>query len=404
MTNSYTCLGYVLGCQTCQFVKVNNSNMPQDSLISKLFPVYPMPGLFQRLLFVSLAIILGILEVTGSLVRVANYPSMWALAILVILLASCGWFSPWSDIAYTVFFDCLLLSPLSDNFSFAIWGICAISINWIRRSWIIPGLAIFFSAEFLSLLVSSTPKVQFLSLLLDSLATLSLGFFLRWQYQRMERMVMESQQTKEEAERSGERIRRELAAELHDTIAKDLARLVIVADRIAKHPDEAKPQDFKLVSDIAKTASRRIRPVIFNLDTTRVSASLTDVLDDVRNMLRTREMVLEADANPDLDSLLTRQQRQLATLVVREASTNSLKYAPAGAHVNLELRLDENRILTITMSNPVSEFHEFSGVTGGFGLRNLESRLNDESGELLFGRNSQGWIITALIPAAKEES
>lgn len=376
--------------------------MPLKSLVPKLFPRYSEPGLSQRIIFVSLALVLGLLEVTGLLVRVANYPSMWALAILVILLASCAWFSPWSDIAYTVFFDCLLLSPLSDNFSFTIWGICAISISWIARSWIIPGLAIFFSAEIFSLLVANPPTAQVLSFILDTLATLSLGFFLRWQHQRMERMTMESQQAKEEAERSGERIRRELAAELHDTIAKDLVRLAILADRIAKHPDEAKPQDLKLVSDIAKTASSRIRPVILNLDTTRVSASLTDILDDVRSMLRAREMVLETDANAELDSLLTRQQRLLASLVVREAATNALKYAPAGAYIELEMSLDEERILTIMMSNPVSELPEYHGMTGGFGLRNLESRLNDEGGELLFGRNSQGWIITAVIPAAKE--
>lgn len=371
--------------------------------VSSLFPHYSGPGWSQRLVFLALALFIGIFETVFLFGQNMNSWSIWTLLPMSILLASCGWFAPWSEVAFVIIFDCCQLTPLSNQLTFYIFGVCAISVSWIARSWSLPGLVIFFTTELFVFVNSTTFAAQVLSFALDTAVVVPLGFLLQRQKQQMEKITADARKSREEAQEAGDRIRRQLAADLHDTIAKDLVRLVVLSDRLAKRPDTAEQRDFELLFEISSDASRRIRPLILNLDATREKTSFSKILNDVSRMLSTRSMVLEVEPETNFDLLLTPKQLHLASLIVQEAAINALKYGPIGALVTMNVELDENRTLEISMRNPIAETPEFTEVTSGFGLRNLESRLNEEDGELFFGKDSEGWIITAIIPPSKEE-
>ncbi|WP_258556388.1 histidine kinase [Mobiluncus mulieris] len=234
--------------------------------------------------------------------------------------------------------------------------------------------------------------------LLDASLVLPLGFFLRWHRLNTETMSTRLRQAKEEVAQVETRIRQDLATELHDTIARDLVRLVVLANRLEKHPDSATSEDFRLISELSTSASRGIRPVISGLDKRRSRKNITQIIEEVASMLSARDMKLRTVGTSKLDALLTRQQLLLATLMIQECATNALKYGVPGTEVVLEAILDESRVLILTMRNEISPTPNYAGVSSGFGLNNLESRLNEESGELFFGKVEQQWITKAVIP------
>ncbi len=373
--------------------------MQIDSLMVRFFPQYPGPGWAQRLIFVALASLIATLELPQFFYyQNPSVETLWILFLSIILLASCGWFAPWSEILYTIIFDITLFTSLSNSMPFLVLGVCAISVSWLSRSWVIPGLMLYFSAELLALFTATRPIPQLTGFLLDASLVLPLGFFLRWHRLNTETMSTRLRQAKEEVAQVETRIRQDLATELHDTIARDLVRLVVLANRLEKHPDSATSEDFRLISELSTAASLGIRPVISGLDKRRSRKNITQIIEEVASMLSARDMKLRTVGTSELNALLTRQQLLLAALMIQECATNALKYGVPGTEVALEATLDESRVLLLTMRNEISPAPDYAGVSSGFGLNNLESRLNEENGELFFGKVEQQWIIKAVIP------
>lgn len=373
------------------------------STLSRLFPDYPGPGWSQRLIFVALALLVALLELILYSTKF-DFVALWTLILCTLLLASCGWFAPWSEILYIFAYDVTLFIPVGDYFPHLLFGVCAISVSWLARSWVIPGLVLYFSTELLALVATTMLIPRLTGFLLETALVLPLGFFLRWHRLNAERMSTRLRLMKEESTQAETRIRRDLATELHDTIARDLVRLVVLANRLEKHPDSATTEDFRQISELSVSASRWIRSVISRLDARRTHRNLSEVIDEASKMLSSRDMNLELTGTSNLEVVLTRQQLLLATLVVQECATNALKYGVSGTKVTLEATLDESRVLTLIMRNQISPTPNYSTVSSGIGLDNLESRLEEENGELILGKIDRQWIVKAIIPPSREET
>lgn len=261
----------------------------------------------------------------------------------------------------------------------------------------------FISSEVFTIINTTMLSAQLTGALLEASLVLPLGFFLRWHRLNSARLSRRLHTVQEQAAQAEARIRQDLAAELHDTMAKDLVRLVVLSDRLARHPDSANTEDFRTISELSLSASRGIRPAISRLDARRSRTNFTQIIEEASQMLLSRDLKLEVKGTSNLDALLTRQQLLLATMMVQECAVNVLKYGLYGSEVSLEAELDENRTLTLTMRNEISPTPDYTGVSSGLGLNHLESRLNDEGGELIFGKIGQQWIIKAVIPASREE-
>lgn len=366
---------------------------------NRLFPGNEIPGKKQRLFFLIFSIFCAIID-TAQYYIVENPTSPVSpisIIILTVLLFANGWLSPWTDILFIAFFATFSFTDLSDNLGFFLFAVIAIFSLWIYKGWFIQTV-VFFVTSNITFFINSRDTFAFiLFFMLEITLIPTLGFLLRWQRSNTETLQNDLATLKKEAEAIGVQVRRELAAQLHDTTAKDLARVAIFAQHLRDSPEPVTKQELSALAELATTASRRIRPTILSLDSTRTNASLEKAVQESRKMLTARDITLEVVTPEDLDSSLTRQQKIVAALTVRESATNILKYAPENSTARLEVELDSDQTLYISIQNDVAT-KAASGITGGFGLRNLEDQINQEGGTLLFGKTNLTWNLNAEIP------
>ncbi|MDR6938546.1 hypothetical protein [Arcanobacterium hippocoleae] len=162
---------------------------------------------------------------------------------------------------------------------------------------------------------------------------------------------------------------------MHDTTAKDLAHVAILAQDVATRHPELSGELSPLVA-AATEASRRIRPMILSIDTAASKAPLSQVVWQAAQMLKTSRITLDTVIPDDLDNAVTRQQHLTGALAVRGCAANILKYAPADSVANLVIDTDaEPGVLAISLSNKIADTPVTSGMSSGYGLANLGSRI-----------------------------
>ncbi|MGJ9529877.1 sensor histidine kinase [Actinotignum sp. GS-2025a] len=293
--------------------------------------------------------------------------------------------------------SCITLNAcnLVGGFSVLSFGVPIVLVLWLLRSWIMRAVTVMAIETSVSVAVSPTPQLQLYSSIVITLATLTVGLALRWQNNR--RALAEER--KEDAFEAMRKTRQELARQLHDTTAKDLAHVAILAQDLAmKHPDLS--DELSILVKVATSASRRIRPIILSMDTLTAEAPLSAVATQVSNMLDTRDITLEVNITDNIDTLTTRQQRRTAALAIRECTSNILKYAPAGSEANLIIEASaEYGMLALSLSNLIAAQPPASDMSSGYGLANLANRIRAEGGTMQSSAVDQQWITYITLPA-----
>lgn len=254
---------------------------------------------------------------------------------------------------------------LVDTFAMLGFGVPVVLVMWILRSWIIPAIAAMIIEAAVAVTLGPTPRLQILSSIIITVLTLAVGLSLRWQNNR--RIFAEAK--REEAFEAVRQTRQELARQLHDTTAKDLAHVAILAQDLAiRHPDLS--DELGTLVEIATSASRRIRPIIISMDTTATETPLSKVVTQVSNMLSTRDITLEVNTTGDIDTLTTRQQRRTAP-----------------------------DLLALSLSNLIAAQPPISHMSSGYGLANLANRIRTEGGTMQSSAVDQQWITYITLPA-----
>lgn len=340
--------------------------------------------------------------------RVMEPSSTIVLVVLMVSLALCGIFPPYFESLF------ILLSSiyfgLFGSLTTPALGIYVLVGVWLVRSWIIPGLLLLSVIEISQIAISPNPGLQVIGTLFSSGVTIALGLAIRYfrlKTAKANAQAEHSRRQAEQARREAELARREareasslickqLAVQLHDTIAKDLAHIAIKAQELSQ-PGCATPEELAALASQAITTSKRIKPTILQLDTESGRANTAETISLVTKMLSTRNITLQIDVSENLDPQTTRQQALLTCLVIREAATNILKYAPAESTASLEVTREADGAIAITTSNLIDE-HPAPGITGGFGLANLEHQITTNGGELEYSHTPTRWILWATIP------
>lgn len=265
-------------------------------------------------------------------------------------------------------------------------------IVWLVRSWIIPAITLLILDYVISVAVTDYPDQQIFASYVTTVLVLVLGFTLRKLYQNF---AAKRLQAKEAAART----RHELAQQLHDTIAKDLAHVTILAQDFSKAHPELAPEIRPLV-DAATSASQRLQPMILCIDTAATDTKLSAVIQQVTAMLKTRNITLDITSSPNVDGTLTRQQAQTGALALRECGANILKYAPVETHADLVVDAEaQPGVLTISISNEIAPTPQSPAISSGFGLNNLSRRISDEGGTMEITHLSKRWVVYITLPA-----
>ncbi len=387
--------------------KVNSGGYEANPAItfwSLLFPGQATNNRAQRWFYIMVATILLIVDAilldkngTGSVTDYFILISLW------VTLSAAGWHSIIGGLAFVLLCSALL-TGIENLFILQIFGVFALAGEWISRSWFVPAgiVLLIFETTMLTKINDLSSYIASTLLLLG--LTTGLGLAFRWQKNQARKLQAESAANRKTALEAAQKVRRELAVELHDTLAKDLARVMITAQNLAKNPptDNLSSELIQL-AELASTAARRLRPVILELDTPGIDPPVMDVINTCMTMLSSRKIILDSDVPAGIDDELTQRQRIVAGLIIRESATNILKYAPNNSVANLVIELLPANLLSITMTNLISETVN-QDITGGFGLTNLAQRIESEGGTFQTGSTGSVWMIAATVPASNKPS
>lgn len=389
------------------------------SFTDRFFPRFSLDTKNLALLYLSTAGFMILFDFGSGVVSSQGLPDskfLVALFLLALTLPLCAIHPPLFELLYITIFLTSAYIGLQQSLTSPVVGAYVLVGVWLVRSWIIPGLLLLVLTEASLVVVSPYPGLQAIGALFGSGITIALSLAIRYlrlktakantqaehNRKQAEQARREAEQAKREARQASRLVRKQLAAQLHDTIAKDLVHLAIDAQQLSLQ-GTASATELTALAERAIATSKRIKPTIMQLDTESGRSNITETISLVTKMLSTRNIALETEISENLDPQVTRQQALLACLVIREAATNILKYAPTGTTASLEVTREPDGAITITTSNTIGDSPANIGTTGGFGLANLEHQITTNGGELEYSHTPTRWILWATIPTGGKE-
>ncbi|MCI7551401.1 MAG: histidine kinase [Actinomycetaceae bacterium] len=321
-------------------------------------------------------------------------PSEVALTLLLFGLFVAAGAIHLLEYVFIAALELLNVLDLIHDYSSIYFALCILMTYWVMRSWIMPALAVILFNGLASATLSASPALHIFSSVLAAAIILGTGMALRWHNARR----VTADEARKRSEEATARIREELARKLHDSTAKDLAHVFVLAQDISsRHPDLA--EEMRPLFHAASQASNKIRTMIISSDAMTGPIALQEVIDDVKRMLMTRRITLDTVYPHKVDDTLNDDQRRIAALVLRECASNIFKYAPSESHADLVIDADTHTgLLTISLSNEVAARPDRSAISTGYGLTNLHNMIREVQGTIECVDLRQRWITYITIP------
>jgi signal transduction histidine kinase len=202
--------------------------------------------------------------------------------------------------------------------------------------------------------------------------------------------------------------RRDLARDLHDTLAQTITGMVVTTEGI-KHqlggsssPDVA--QDLETVLRLGRQSITDLRGIMHILRTDAAGdrvvsawrvASVPTVLAEQSAELERRGFSVSTLVDGDLESLPPSVRECLAKLIV-EAASNMTKHATAGGPCSMTIEISPAAVEAV-FTNPYQPRH-VRPRTGGVGLVGAQERIEALAGELTVLESANLWTLRARIP------
>lgn len=209
--------------------------------------------------------------------------------------------------------------------------------------------------------------------------------------------------------------RRELARELHDAVASELAVISMEATSVKESSDVLQLGEALLViEDASRAASSELRLLVETLrDTSQglgpqapLSAdpgtALAQTMETAAKTLAERGFDVDTDVAGlgDLRSqTLSPSTGHSYRRIVQEATTNIIKHAPPGARCSL-VAAAEAGMLRIRVANELGDDQTPSpaATAGAVGLAGINERAALTGGRASFGRQGSEWVVDAILP------
>ena len=212
-----------------------------------------------------------------------------------------------------------------------------------------------------------------------------------------------------------EQERLELARDLHDVVAHELTLVTMQAAGSHRQEDPAALHEtISTMENAARSGLQELRTLLHILRespgaVTRndsssglTTGSVKDLMASLSASLSAAGFSVTVNARDGFDNLPT-TVRGTAARILQEATTNIIKYAPAGSDCLLLLTLDANVVLVRTEN----QLQHSSGVgpdeyppTSGYGLRGIQERVALLNGDVTYGPDNGRWVLDVRIPFA----
>ncbi|MFT0762145.1 histidine kinase [Actinomyces sp. F1_1611] len=356
--------------------------------------------------FVAFAAVVLLLEATANEASIAadRWQMMWSI-LAAVLIALMAWFPAGAGSAFCVLVVAdTIMAPSEGVLLFPVMGLYAILADWISRRWYWQAAVAFLAVDGAVLLRSSTISADLVGIAIGLAGAVGLGFGIQVLDRRMRAMHSRIEVARQEVIDAERSVRQDIAASLHDTVARDLSGIIVTSDvALARCTDHALGDQLQTINSSARASLRRVRALIGGLRSSDPNVSLAEVIHTCRVMLQVCEVSLNSELPAELDQQLTQRQRSLLALAIREGTSNILKYAQPGSSANLLLEGLPDRAVALTIVSDVPAAQRLdprpAELSGGFGLANLASRVSDVAGSIDFGRSGGRWVLSVTVPA-----
>jgi signal transduction histidine kinase len=198
-----------------------------------------------------------------------------------------------------------------------------------------------------------------------------------------------------------------LARELHDVVAHQLSlsTMLVMAtswnhdretlrgtlDQVRRNTEAARSELDTLLRAMRGPRTDLTRPSPLVTATTTADTLAQRLLDNGH----TPVMSVDAAA----DALDATTQRTLAR-IMQEATTNILRYAPAGSRCHFTLTV-EDRWVRLTIASPRSADGHGSELSLGWGLRGIRERVELVRGTFRAGPQDRSWVVAVTLPVLR---
>ena len=256
---------------------------------------------------------------------------------------------------------------------------------------------------FLAQLISGLPllPVTVWTLFWGTLSA-SFGVLIRSTKDRLEEMRQEAERSKEIAAELIQQLRRDIADSLHDDLAADLTRMLIISRSIRLPHGDDRDRVLDL-QDRTQQALAHLRLLIHNLAVSqgppKEEPTLQEIVDSSASTLAQREIVLDADLD-GIERIPTLHRSELGRLLVafiRENTLNALKYNFPRDLVSLVVEQEQDTLF-ISFSSPWHDQKVPEEMHGGYGLWALQDRFENAGGSLSSNRIGASWTVLASLP------
>jgi len=222
--------------------------------------------------------------------------------------------------------------------------------------------------------------------------------------ERYQRVVEENERI-----RSDERVR--LARDLHDIVAHQLSVVSLQAmghrdaesldevrkamDRIQAASQAALGELTVLVGVLRDPAPGGMTPG--ELQNLLVGENPSETADTLVERLRENGFSVTADIDPVVDDL-EMNLRRTVTRILREATTNALRYAPAGSLVIMRTAVGFSEVSVTVTSVARRGPGRRDDLSTGWGLRGISERVGLVGGEFSARQEGDTWVVRAILP------
>ena len=259
------------------------------------------------------------------------------------------------------------------------------------------------STFFLAQLISGLPllPVTVWTLFWGTLSA-SFGVLIRSTKDRLEEMRQEAERSKEIAAELIQQLRRDIADSLHDDLAADLTRMLIISRSIRLPHGDDRDRVLDL-QDRTQQALAHLRLLIHNLAVSqgppKEEPTLQEIVDSSVSTLAQREIVLDADLDgiERIPALHRSELGRLLVAFIRENTLNALKYNFPRDLVSLVVEQEQDTLF-ISFSSPWHDQKVPEEMHGGYGLWALQDRFENAGGSLSSNRIGASWTVLASLP------
>ena len=230
----------------------------------------------------------------------------------------------------------------------------------------------------------------------------SISILIRDARERLEKMQREAERSKEIAAELIQQLRRDIADSLHDDLAADLTRMLIISRSIRlPHGDD---RDRMLdLQDRTQQALAHLRLLIHNLAISqgppKEEPTLQEIIESSASTLAQRKIVLDADLDgiERIPALHRSELGRLLVAFIRENTLNALKYNSPHDLVSLFVEQEQDTLF-ISFSSPWHDQKVPEEMHGGYGLWALQDRFENAGGSLSSNRIGASWTVLASLP------